>query len=215
MIDERDIRSIFEIFRRNDPNPKSELDYINEYTFCVAVILSAQSTDRAVNLATPKLFEIASNPREMLELGEIELKEYIKTIGLYNNKAKNIIKLSYILETQYNSKLPNTRDELEKLPGIGRKSANVIMNQIFEMPYIAVDTHVLRLSNRLELSDSSNPIKVEEDLTKKIPLEFHIHASDWIVLHGRYICTAKNPKCQECCIRKYCPYIKKIIKIKD
>lgn len=202
------VENIFIILEKQNPNPSTELEFINEFTFCVAVILSAQATDKAVNKCTSDLFKIADTPEKMLNLGEEKLKEHIKTIGLFNNKAKNIIKLSHVLVFEYGSKIPASRNELEKLPGIGRKSANVIMNTLFKMPYIAVDTHVLRLSNRLGFSNSKNPLQVEAELELLVPKKFHINASNWLVLHGRYVCLAKKPKCTECKIAEFCQYYK-------
>lgn len=204
MLTKSEIEEIFERFKSENPNPTSELVSPNNFTFAVAVLLSAQTTDKAVNKVTPMLFKVADTPQKMLDLGIDKLKEYIKSIGLYNNKAKNIMLLSQKLIDSYNSELPRSRDELEKLPGIGRKSANVIANQLFGTDNIAVDTHVLRVSNRLGLSKSKNPIDVEKDLINIVPKQFHKNASDWIVLHGRYICTAKKPKCNECFLFDLC-----------
>ncbi|MDR0630432.1 MAG: endonuclease III [Holosporales bacterium] len=198
---------IYEIFNRLrscNPNPTSELVAKNEYTFCVAVLLSAQTTDKAVNSATKSLFEIADTPTKMLALGVEKLSKYIKTLGLYNNKARNIVLLSEILVNKYHSHIPENRGELEKLPGIGRKSANVILNRLFKMEFIAVDTHVLRVSKRLALTKSHTPLAVENDLMQAIPKEFHKNASDWLVLHGRYICTAKTPNCLNCLLEDLC-----------
>lgn len=204
MLSKIEIEEVFERFKLENPNPTSELIAPNHFTFCVAVLLSAQTTDKAVNKATRELFKIADTPQKMLALGIDKLKEYIKSIGLYNNKAKNIMLLSKKLIDSYNSELPQTRDELEKLPGIGRKSANVISNRLFETDNIAVDTHVLRVSNRIGLTKSKTPLDVEKDLIKVIPQKFHRNASDWIVLHGRYICVAKKPKCNECFLFDLC-----------
>ncbi|MDR2598399.1 MAG: endonuclease III [Holosporales bacterium] len=198
------INLIFQSLAEHNPNPKSELIAKNEYTFCIAVLLSAQATDLSVNKATRDLFQIASSPEAMIKLGVDELKKYIKTIGLYNSKASNIIALSKILVSQFDSKIPRTRDELEKLPGIGRKSANVILNALFSEDVIAVDTHVLRVSRRLGLTKSSNRFQVEQDLLRVIPRKFYKNASDWLVLHGRYICRAKAPRCNECFLRNLC-----------
>ncbi|MDR2075185.1 MAG: endonuclease III [Holosporales bacterium] len=200
------IQKIFEILEKNIESLKTELEYINEFTFCVAVILSAQSTDKSVNKATNDLFKIVTTPEEMRKLEEDELKQFIKSIGLYNNKAKNIMKFSEVLIEKFHSTIPKDRDVLEKLPGIGKKSANVIANNLFDMPYIAVDTHVLRVSKRLRLSKSETPLQVERDLLNVIPKRFHKHASNLLVLHGRYTCTAKFPKCSTCCIKNLCPY---------
>ena len=204
MLTKSEIEEIFERFKSENPNPTSELVSPNNFTFAVAVLLSAQTTDKAVNKVTPMLFKVADTPQKMLALGIDKLKEYIKSIGLYNNKAKNIMLLSQKLIDSYNSELPRSRDELEKLPGIGRKSANVIANQLFGTDNIAVDTHVLRVSNRLGLSKSKNPRDVEKDLINIVPKQFHKNASDWIVLHGRYICTAKKPKCNDCFLFDLC-----------
>ena len=204
MLTKSEIEEIFERFKSENPNPTSELVSPNNFTFAVAVLLSAQTTDKAVNKVTPMLFKVADTPQKMLALGIDKLKEYIKSIGLYNNKAKNIMLLSQKLIDSYNSELPRSRNELEKLPGIGRKSANVIANQLFGTDNIAVDTHVLRVSNRLGLSKSKNPINVEKDLINIVPKQFHKNASDWIVLHGRYICTAKKPKCNDCFLFDLC-----------
>lgn len=204
MLTKSEIEEIFERFKSENPNPTSELVSPNNFTFAVAVLLSAQTTDKAVNKVTPMLFKVADTPQKMLALGIDKLKKYIKSIGLYNNKAKNIMLLSQKLIDSYNSELPRSRDELEKLPGIGRKSANVIANQLFGTDNIAVDTHVLRVSNRLGLSKSKNPIDVEKDLINIVPKQFHKNASDWIVLHGRYICTAKKPKCNDCFLFDLC-----------
>lgn len=186
------------------PSVSSELNSINNYTFLIAVLLSAQTKDKSVNAITEKLFKVASTPEQMLELGLNNLKDYVKTIGLYNNKAKNIIELSKILVEQYNSEVPLNRKSLESLPGIGRKSANVILNNICNAPYIAVDTHVSRVSKRLGLTDNTNVNKIEEDLYKVIPSKYHTTASDLLVMHGRYTCTAKNPKCNRCVLQDIC-----------
>lgn len=188
------------------PSVSSELNSINNYTFLIAVLLSAQTKDKSVNIITNELFKVASNPEQMLSLGLEKLKEYIRTIGLYNNKAKNIINLSQILVNDYNSEVPLNRDLLEKLPGIGRKSANVILNNICNAPYIAVDTHVARVSKRLGLTNNTNVKKIEEDLYKIIPSKYHNKASNLLVMHGRYTCTARKPKCNSCALSDICIY---------
>lgn len=188
------------------PSVSSELNSINPYTFLIAVLLSAQTKDKSVNIITEKLFEVANTPEQMVNLGIEKLKDYIKTIGLYNNKAKNIIDLSKILIEKYNSEVPLKREVLESLPGIGRKSANVILNNICNAPYIAVDTHVSRVSKRLGLTNNTNVIKIEEDLYKVIPNKYHTTASDLLVMHGRYTCTARNPKCNKCVLMDICKY---------
>lgn len=199
---------IFKRFSEHNSNPDTELIANNEYTFCIAVLLSAQATDKAVNKATKGLFQVADSPEKMLLLGLEDLKSYVKSIGLYNNKAKNIMLLSAKLVKEYESKIPKSRELLQTLPGIGRKSASVIMNKLFGAEFIAVDTHVLRVANRLALSNSKTPLKVEEDLLRVVPKEFHKHASNWLVLHGRYICLAKKPRCKECFLNDICEYAK-------
>lgn len=204
MINKADIEEILERFEQENPNPTSELIAPNDFTFAVAVLLSAQTTDKAVNKVTANLFEIADTPEKMVALGIDKLKDCIRSLGFYNNKAQNVLAMSQKIIDEYDSKLPTGRDELEKLPGIGRKSANVIANKLFGANTIAVDTHVLRVSKRLGFTNENNPIKVENDLIQKTPKRFHKNASDWIVLHGRYICTAKKPKCEECFLYDLC-----------
>lgn len=204
MLNRSEIGEIFERLKKENPNPTSELVAHNEFTFAIAVLLSAQTTDKMVNKVTNDLFAIADTPEKMLELGLDKLKEYIHPLGFFNNKAKNVIALSEVLIKKYNSQIPRTRDELEQLPGIGRKSANVIANRLFGADTIAVDTHVLRVSKRLGLSAETEPLGVERDLLANVPTQYHKNASDWLVLHGRYICTAKKPKCQECCLFDLC-----------
>ena len=198
-----EICEILDVFKAQDNNPKSELNFHNAYTLLVAIVLSAQSTDKGVNKATAELFKIADTPQKMLDLGLDKLKHYIKTIGLYNNKAKNIIGLSQILVKKYNGEIPKNRSLLEKLPGVGRKTANVLLNVWWNEPTVAVDTHVLRLAKRLDLSDSSTPLGVEEDLNK-LPKDYRIHVNHWLVLFGRYICKAQKPNCKECPIKNFC-----------
>lgn len=202
----KEVEEIFNRLSLKIDNPVTELNYINEFTFCIAIILSAQSTDKSVNKATENLFKVAKTPEDILELGEERLKNFIKSIGLYNNKAKNIILLSQILVRDFNSSLPRNRDVLLRLPGIGRKSANVIANNLFGVPCIAVDTHVLRVSQRLGLSRSSTPIGVERELMNAIPRKYHKNASNLLVLHDRYVCTAKNPRCHNCILPDICEY---------
>jgi len=197
---------ILKLLKRKIKKPKIELKYKNKFELLVAVILSAQATDVSVNKATPKLFAKANTPKKMLKLGESGLKKYIKTIGLYNAKAKNIIKTSKVLIEKYNSRLPHNRKNLESLPGVGRKTANVILNAAFGEPTIAVDTHVFRLANRINLAPGKNPKEVEKKLFKLIQKKFHSDVSNLLILHGRYVCTAKKPKCQECVIKDLCEY---------
>lgn len=197
---------IFTRLKKKIKHPKIELKYKNNFELLVTVILSAQATDISVNKAAPKLFARANTPKKMLKLGEAGLKKYIKTIGLYNSKAKSIIKASKILAEKYNSKIPHDRKDLENLPGVGRKTANVILNTAFGEPTIAVDTHVFRLANRIKIAPGKTPEKVEENLLKLVPKKFHAQVSNLLILHGRYVCTAKKPKCPECTIRDLCEY---------
>ena len=208
MISKTNLLELLQLFEQNIGDKKSELNYKNPYTFAVAVLLSAQATDKSVNIATNKLFEIADTPTSMIALGESKLKVYIKTIGLFNTKAKHIIEMSKILVHDFNSVLPNTVNNLMKLPGIGRKSANVILNELYGTPTIGVDTHVLRLVHRLDLVPSSSitPLQVENDLNNIIPSKYKPFISNYLVLFGRYICRAKNPLCDNCYIKKFCKF---------
>ena len=205
-MDKTTINKIFSIFQQQNPEPKTELEFINHYTLLVSVVLSAQSTDVGVNKATKKLFAVASTPEKMLELGEENLKKYINTIGLYNNKAKNVIALSKILVEKFNSEVPENLEVLQSLPGVGRKTANVVLNCAFGHPTIGVDTHVFRVSNRIGLVNEKDVLKTELALLKNIPQKWQQHAHHWLILHGRYICTAKKPKCEICPINQYCQY---------
>lgn len=207
----KNINQIFEIWQKNNPQPKTELEFSNNFTLLVAVVLSAQSTDIGVNKATKNLFKIADTPQKMLDLGEEKLKKYISTIGLYNNKAKNIIILSEQLIKLHNSTVPNDFESLRNLAGVGQKTANVVLNCAFGKPTIAVDTHVFRVANRLGIVDETNPEKTEESLLKKIPKQFLFHAHHWMILHGRYICHARKPNCKNCQIEKFCKFDKKIL----
>jgi endonuclease-3 len=205
------IHTIFQRLQNHIEIPETELNYTNPYTLLVAVVLSAQSTDKGVNKATERLFEIISTPEQMVELGIDGLKDYIKTIGLFNTKAANVIKLSQELIDRYNSTVPGNREDLITLPGVGRKTANVVLNVIFDQPTIPVDTHVARVSNRLALSTSTNPDKIEADLEKIIPHEFLKDAHHLLVLHGRYTCIARKPKCHECVLIDACDFSEKIL----
>ena len=202
------INKIFEIFSKNNPNPKTELISNNEFTLLVAIVLSAQATDKGVNKATEKLFKIADSAEKIYALGEEKLKTYIKTIGLYNSKAKNIIVLSKKL-IEMNNVIPNDLNELQKLPGVGRKTANVFLNCARKQPLIGVDTHVERVSNRIGIINAKNPLETEKKLTKKIPNQWKLHAHHWLILHGRYICKARKPECSNCMIIDLCKYKKK------
>lgn len=202
----KNIDKIFEKLSEQRPTPRIELEYHNNFTLFVAVVLSAQSTDKGVNKATPALFEIADNPYKMLLLGEGKLKEYIKSIGLYNPKAKNIIHACQIMVHEYNNQLPDNFEDLLKLPGVGRKSANVLLNSLFNESTIAVDTHVFRVSNRLGLCKTKTPDATEFALNKKISNKWKKYAHHWLVLHGRYICKARKPLCAECIIYHLCEF---------
>lgn len=195
---------IMNIFREREPNPRCELNYTNAYTLLVAVVLSAQSTDKGVNKATSDLFKIVDTPQKMLNLGLEKLKTHIKTIGLYNNKAKNIIALSEELVSKYNGIVPENREQLESLPGVGRKTANVVLNVWFNQPTLAVDTHVARIAHRLDFSHGKTPLEIEKDLVKVLPEEYIKNTNHWLVLFGRYICKAQKPDCLNCPISKYC-----------
>jgi endonuclease-3 len=199
-----EILEIMEIFNQNNPNPLCELNFCNAYTLLVAVVLSAQTTDKGVNRATKTLFKLADTPQKMLELGEKRLIEHIRTIGLFNNKAKNIIALSQQLIDDFDGIVPDNREDLEKLAGVGRKTANVVLNVWFKKPTLAVDTHVLRLANRLDFSQAKTPLGVELDLLKVLPEKYIINANHWLVLFGRYICKAQKPMCAKCPIAIYC-----------
>jgi endonuclease-3 len=188
------------------PNPRGELDYINPYTLLVAVVLSAQATDVSVNKATEPLFEVADTPRKVLALGEARLREYIRTIGLYNTKAKNIIRLSEILLREHGGRVPQERAALQALPGVGRKTANVVLNVAFGQPTIAVDTHIFRLGNRSGLAPGKTPDAVERALERRVPAQYKLHAHHWLILHGRYVCKARKPDCLACVVRDLCAY---------
>lgn len=199
-----DIHEFFSRLRAANPEPKSDLEYTNAYTLLVAVVLSAQATDAGVNKATRGLFKIVDSPESMLALGLDRLKEHIKTIGLYNNKAKNVIALSDILIRDHNGKVPGTREELMKLPGVGRKTANVVLNVAYKQPTMAVDTHIFRVSNRTGLAPGKTPDDVEEKLVKVVPEEFGLNAHHWLILLGRYTCKARKPDCPACPVRDLC-----------
>ena len=200
---------IFEFFRRLaelDPDPQTELEYGNTYQLLVAVVLSAQATDVGVNKATRKLFEAVKTPQQMVDLGEAGLKSHIKTIGLFNAKAKNVIALSEILIRDYDGQVPADRDALVELPGVGRKTANVVMNSAFGAETFAVDTHIFRVGNRTGLAPGKTPLAVEKQLEKKVPGPFRIGAHHWLILHGRYICKARTPECWRCPVADLCRY---------
>ena len=204
----------FEIFRRwreDNPSPKTELNYSSPFELLVAVALSAQSTDKGVNKATDKLFPVANTPSAIYALGEDGLKEYIKTIGLYNSKAKHIIQACKMLVKLHDSVIPENREDLEALPGVGRKTANVILNTAFGHPTMAVDTHIFRVGNRTGIAKGKNVVEVEKKLLRFIPKEFMVDAHHWLILHGRYICVARKPKCAACLISDLCDFKEKIL----
>ena len=202
---------IFRRFKKLNPSPKTELKHKSNYELLVAVILSAQATDVGVNKATKELFKVANTPQKMVGLGETKLKSYIKSIGLYNSKAKNIIKTSQILIKKHKGRIPQDRETLQTLPGVGRKTANVILNNAFGQPTIAVDTHIFRVSNRTGIAPGKNVLTVEQRLEKFVPDKYKLHAHHWLILHGRYTCLARKPKCSECLISDLCEYRHKII----
>lgn len=201
-----EIERFFEHLHAENPEPKGELFSTNHFTLLIAVVLSAQATDKGVNKATPALFEIADTPEKMLSLGEEGLKKYINTIGLYNSKAKNIIALCVKLINDYKCQVPKNREDLESLPGVGRKTANVVLNAAFDEAVIAVDTHIFRVANRTGLAHGKTPEAVEKELMKRIPQKWLLPAHHWLVLHGRYICKARTPLCPLCPVREECHY---------
>ncbi len=203
-LDYNTIHEIFSRFRASEAEPKGELDHVNVYTLVVAVALSAQATDKGVNLATKALFEIADTPQKMLDLGEAALIEHIKTIGLFRNKAKNVIKMSQTLVDDYNGEVPSSRAALVSLAGVGRKTANVVLNMWFKMPAQAVDTHIFRFGNRTGVAPGKNVDVVERAIEDHIPAEFQHHAHHWMILHGRYVCKARKPVCTNCIIAEFC-----------
>ncbi len=199
-----ELEEIFRRFSIQRPEPKGELEHVNPFTLVVAVALSAQATDAGVNKATRALFKVADTPEKMLALGEEKVREYIKTIGLFRNKAKNVIALSQKLVDDFGSEVPRTRDELVTLPGVGRKTANVVMSMAFGIPTMAVDTHILRIGNRIKLAPGKTPDEIEEILMRIIPEEYLFHAHHWLILHGRYCCKARRPECEKCVIADIC-----------
>ena len=205
------IRKIFACFQKANPHPTTELIYRSDFELLIAVILSAQATDKSVNKATEKLYKIANTPEKILKLGEKKLKEYIQTIGLYTTKAKNIMGACRLLVEKFHGEVPRNREALESLPGVGRKTANVILNTCFGEPTIAVDTHIFRVANRIGLANGKTPLDVEKQLLKVIPDDYKLNAHHWLILHGRYVCTARKPHCSTCIIKNYCEYPNKTI----
>ncbi len=209
-LDYNTLREIFTRFQAAEPEPKGELDHTNAYTLVVAVALSAQATDVGVNKATNALFKTVDTPEKMLELGEDGLIEHIKTIGLFRQKAKNVIKMSKILVDEFHSTVPNSRAALESLPGVGRKTANVVLNMWFKQPTQAVDTHIFRIGNRSGIAPGKDVVAVERAIEDHIPADFQQHAHHWLILHGRYVCKARKPACGNCLIRDLCMYEDKV-----
>ena len=208
------IQELFEIFKSNKPAPQTELEYVNPYTLLVSVVLSAQATDKGVNKATKDLFATVHTPQQMVELGEEGLKAHIKTLNLFNTKARNIIKLSELLIQDHQGEVPDTREALEKLPGVGRKTANVVLNVIFNQETMAVDTHIFRVANRLGLAPGKTPLAVELGLLKVIPKAYLRDAHHWLILHGRYVCKAQRPECTQCSVNHLCHYPNKTSAVK-
>ncbi len=202
-------REIFTRFRAANPHPKTELEYRTPFELLVAVILSAQATDVSVNAATRNLFPVANTPQALLALGEEKLREYVRRIGLYQTKSKHIIRMCHLLLEKHGSQVPQTREELETLPGVGRKTANVVLNTAFGQPTIAVDTHIFRVANRTGIAPGKDVLEVENKLAKSVPDEFRHDAHHWLILHGRYVCQARKPKCPQCLIVDLCEYKEK------
>lgn len=205
------IISIFQTLQKNNPEPVTELYYETTFQLLIAVILSAQATDKSVNAATSKLYKVAGTPEKIIKLGENKLKSYIKTIGLYNSKAKNVILTCKMLVNDYANKIPEDRETLQKLPGVGRKTANVVLNNAFGQPTIGVDTHVFRVSNRLGIAPGKNVDQVEKKLEKNIPEKYKLHAHHWLIILGRYTCIARKPQCYKCSVVNFCDYKKKVL----
>jgi endonuclease-3 len=206
-----DAEAFFRRLAAVNPNPRGELGFINPFTLLVAVVLSAQATDASVNKATEPLFAVADTPQKILALGEARLREYIRTIGLYNTKARNIIRLSEILVREHGGQVPQDRAALEALPGVGRKTANVVLNVAFGQPTIAVDTHIFRLGNRSGLAPGKTPDAVEQALERRVPERYKLHAHHWLILHGRYVCKARKPDCLACVVHDLCTYKAKTV----
>jgi endonuclease-3 len=202
----REAETFFARLKAQLPEPKTELEYRNPYTLLVAVVLSAQATDKGVNKATVPLFRIADSPKKMLAIGETRLTDFIKTVGLYRTKAKNIMKLSQLLVERHGGAVPHDREALESLPGVGRKTASVVLNVAFGEPTIAVDTHIFRVANRTQLAPGKTPLDVEQALNRVVPDQYRMRAHHWLILHGRYTCVARKPRCPECVVRDLCRY---------
>ena len=210
-MDKNNIAKIFEVLKKDNPSQMTELKYKTKFQLLISVILSAQTTDKSVNAATAKLFKIAGTPKKIYALGEEKLKGFIRSIGLYNAKAKNVVQTCKILMTKFQNKVPSDRETLQKLPGVGRKTANVVLNNAFGLPTIGVDTHVFRVSNRLGIAQGKNVLEVEKKLEKNVPEKFKLHAHHWLIILGRYTCIARRPLCGKCKVFEFCRYKKKII----
>ncbi len=210
-VDDATLAAIMQRFQAADPNPRGELEHVDPYTLLVAVVLSAQATDRSVNIATERLFKVADNPAAMVALGEERLTEHIRAIGLFRTKARNVVALSRRLVEEHGGVVPPARAVLESLPGVGRKSASVVLNVAFGEPTIAVDTHVFRVSNRIPIVVATTPGEVQLGLERRVPAEFLLHAHHWLILHGRYACKARTPECPRCLIRDLCQYPAKTV----
>ncbi len=206
-----EVEKAFSRFQKANPDPRGELRHINPYTLLVAVVLSAQATDAGVNKATPALFAAADTPEKMIVLGEEKVRNLIRTIGLFRTKAKNVVALSQKLTSEHGGTVPSSREALEKLPGVGRKTANVVLNIAFGHPTIAVDTHIFRVGNRTGLAPGKNPLEVELNLEKIVPDRFKLHAHHWLILHGRYVCVARKPHCDRCLINDLCRWPEKTV----
>ena len=206
-----EIESFFAVLQAANPLPVTELEYTSVFELLVAVLLSAQATDKGVNKATRKLFTVANTPQKMLALGLDGLEQQIRTIGLYRSKARHLMQTCEILITQHGGKVPRQREQLQALPGVGRKTANVILNVAFGEPTIAVDTHLFRLANRTGLAPGKNPLEVERQLLRRIPPQYLLHAHHWLILHGRYVCLARKPRCAHCAVRSFCDFPDKVI----
>ncbi|MBQ9494845.1 MAG: endonuclease III [Treponema sp.] len=204
LLTKQEINTVFNRFKKQNPDPKSELQWKNAYTLLVSVVLSAQATDKSVNAATESLYKVADTPKKMIALGHKKLEQYIRSIGLYHAKAKHIIALSELLINNFNSEVPHTREELMTLPGVGRKTANVVLNVVWGEPTMPVDTHLLRICPKIGLAEGATPVEVEESLVARIPPKYMNHAHHWLILHGRYVCTARNPHCDTCFINDIC-----------
>ena len=204
LLSQTEIRKVFERLKKANPNPEPELIYKNAYTLLVSVVLSAQATDKSVNKATESLYKIADSPKKMIALGQEKLEGYIKSIGLYKTKAAHVIALSQKLIDDFGGRVPDTREELESLPGVGRKTANVVLNVIFGKPTIPVDTHLFRVAPKIGLAEGKTPLEVEQSLLERVPKKYLKNAHHWLLLHGRYVCVSRSPKCDECVIKDLC-----------